>query len=88
MVLGAEKGVQVHFKKDVVEITSGGLPTSVGGFVALGALVSAQLSRAATAINGHIHQDSLGAPTTPPTITPNVIPYVPSPVDSKNLKAD
>jgi hypothetical protein len=85
MALGFENGAHVNIKKSgTVEVTTGGLPTSIGGFVALANLVLAELTAIQTFFNTHTH------PTAPsgPVSTPTVPMPAPGPVASTNLKAD
>jgi hypothetical protein len=51
-VFGKEKGAQVRSTGAAIEITTAGLPASVGGYVAMANLVAANLALIATAITG------------------------------------
>lgn len=85
-VFGAVGGVQLRSNTTAMEVTSGGLPASVGGFVAMASLVAAELSSIATALSSHTHGGvTVGFGTSGP---PAVPPYVPGAVASTNLKAD
>lgn len=75
-VFGSETGAQVRAKDAAIEITSNGLPTSTGGFVALANLLI-------TAFNSHVHATAgTGTPSAP------TVPWTTPMIASKNLKAD
>jgi hypothetical protein len=85
-VFGAVGGVQLRSNTTAMEVTSGGLPASIGGFVAMATKVAAELSSIATAFSSHTHAGvTTGVGTSG---TPAVPPYVPGAVASTNLKAD
>jgi hypothetical protein len=51
-LFGKAAGVQIRATGTAMEVTSGGLPASVGGFVAMATLVFVELGKIATAITG------------------------------------
>jgi len=82
---GDETGAQVRAKGTTIEITSNGLPASIGGFVALANLVLAELTSIATALTTHVHAGvTVGVGST--GVAAPV--YIPGAVASSNLKAD
>jgi hypothetical protein len=73
---GQETGAQVRANGSAIEITSNGLPASIGGFVALANLLI-------TAFNTHTHPTAgTGAPSVP------TVPWTLPMIASSNLKAD
>jgi len=85
-LFGAVAGAQVRSNTTAIEITSGGLPASVGGFVAMATKVATELSNIATAFSTHTHTGvTTGSGSSGPPAAP---PYIPGVVASTNLKAD
>jgi hypothetical protein len=84
-VFGKEKGAQVRSKGTTIDVTTAGAVASLGGFVALANLVTAELNKIAVlfnAITGHTHTIPTG------TSGPPSAAYTPGSVASTNLKAD
>lgn len=77
-LFGKAGGVQLRSTASAMEVTSGGLPASVGGYVAMATLVYAELVKIAAAINAIV----------PGSYTPPVPPPLGPGVHSTNLKAD
>jgi hypothetical protein len=84
-LFGKKGGCQLRAKDATMEVTSGGAAAAIGGFVALAALVDAELAKIQAALTGHVH----GGVTIGTGSTANAGPiYTPAPVASTNLKAD
>jgi len=87
--MGKEGGVQARFSGGAVEITSGGLPASVGGYVALAAKVDLLLTSLWIACNTFIAGPPDGGAALATAITLALGgPGGPAPTASTNLKAD
>lgn len=84
-VFGSETGAQVRAKDSAIEVTSSGLPASIGGFVALATKVMTELTKIQTFLQTHTHTGvTVGTGSTGAT----TMLYTPSTVASTNLKAD
>lgn len=84
-VFGSETGAQVRAKDSAIEVTSSGLPASIGGFVALATKVTTELTKIQTFLQTHTHTGvTVGTGITGAT----TMLYTPSSVASTNLKAD
>lgn len=87
-VFGAVGGAQVRSNTTAIEITSGGLPASVGGFVAMATKVLAEFTALKAAYDAHTHAYNPGPGASVPTAVPVPLAPTPGSTASTNLKAD